>query len=69
MPGPYPWPILARVGQESKTSFECFEPYMVRGVGVGFPGTPDITCGEITIIPASSPPVKRYPALCRIYIQ
>ena len=67
-PGPFPYMIKSRVGVESQTA-KCDFPYLVRGVGIGYLGAPEMSCGEITIDPSSDPTVKRYPAFCRIYVQ
>ena len=65
--GPNPWQINSRIVLQSQQSSQCGEPYMVRGVGIGFSGITEISCGEMII--AYTPEVKSYPAFCRIYIQ
>lgn len=70
---PNPWSIKSRIGIQSQSlAGGCFQPYLVRGVGIGFHGNSNMSCGEIIIDyrnPGSYPPIKTYPAFCRIYIQ
>ncbi|KAL9980368.1 hypothetical protein ACROYT_G008944 [Oculina patagonica] len=67
MHGPYPWAIKSRVGVESQ-HLKCPLPYLVRGVGIGFQGDAEMSCGEL-IIRHSYLPVETYPALCKVFIQ
>ena len=43
--GPHPWVIKSRIGVESQP-LKCGLPYIVRGVGNGFHGNPQLSCGE-----------------------
>ena len=61
--------IKSRIGMQSQT-LKGAQPYLVRGVGIGYqhPRIPEISCGEI-IIRRLKPKLKTHQAYCRIYIQ
>ena len=63
---PHPWMIKSRIGVASQPRNGCTLPYLVRGVGIGFHGHQEISCGELII---RKPPVEVCPAFCRVYIQ
>ena len=71
MRGPQSLVIKTRIGVETQPQAQCFLPYLVRGVGIGFQGYPHLSCGEIIISSSSykEPKVEIYPAFCRVYIQ
>ena len=67
--GPHPWIIKSRIGVYSQTTERCTLPHLVRGIGIGFQGHQEISCGEL-IIRKSNVPVESFPAaFCRVYIQ
>ena len=64
--------IRSRIGVKSQ-SLACTQPYLVRGVGIGYrqdypPLIPEISCGEI-VINQPTPKPETHPAFCSIYIQ
>ena len=60
--------INLRIGVQSQP-LRCAQPYLVRGVGIGYQKhRPAISCGEI-IIRRQKPKANPRPAYCRIYIQ
>lgn len=67
--GPPPWVIKSRIGVETKPLSRCLLPYLVRGVGIGLQGFPNLSCGEFIISNSSLIPTEIYPAFCKIYIQ
>jgi len=69
MLGPHPLVIKTRIGVESQPLSRCPLPYLVRGVGIGLQGFPDLSCGEIIISNSSLTPTEIYTAFCKIYIQ
>ena len=64
---PHPWMIKSRIGVASQPGNVCVLPYLVRGVGIGFEGSQQISCGELII--KLKVPVEVSPAFCRVYIQ
>ena len=69
MLGPHPMVIKSRIGVETQPQSRCSLPYLVRGVGIGLQGFPDLSCGEIIISNQSYVPSEVYTAVCKIYIQ
>jgi len=69
MLGPHPWVIKSRIGVETQPQGRCPLPYLVLGVGIGFQGFPDLSCGEVIISNSSLTPTEIYTAVCKIYIQ
>ena len=64
---PQPWMIKSRIGVVSQPENVCMLPYLVRGVGIGFEGSQQISCGELII--KLNATVEVSPAFCRVYIQ
>ena len=64
---PHPWMIKSRIGVASQPGNECVLPYLMRGVGIGFQASQQISCGELII--KLNATVEVSPAFCRVYIQ
>lgn len=64
---PDPWMIKSWIGVASQPRNESVLPYLVLGVGIGFQGHRQISCGELIIKLNSTAEVS--PAFCRVYIQ
>lgn len=63
---PHPTEIKSRLGIQSMPK-KCAPPYLLRGVGIGLQGYPEMSCGQIHV--NKDLKIKTYPATCKIFVQ